>query len=80
MATPSPQLRKTAPSSRGAAKTYGGNSNAVRSQLTAGARNVVGNGYAFAAVKEDGSVVTWGGARNGGDSGAVQCELCRGRC
>ena len=33
------------------------------------------NDGAFAALKHDGSVVTWGSARNGGDSSSVQAEL-----
>ena len=32
---------------------------------------------AFAAILGDGSVVTWGDARNGGDSTAVQEQLNR---
>ena len=44
-------------------QTSGGNSDAVRSQLTTGVRQIVGNRSAFAAVKEDGSVVTWGNQR-----------------
>ena len=39
---------------------YGGNSDSVRDQLTCGVRDVVGGMGAFAAVREDGSVVTWG--------------------
>ena len=34
---------------------YGGNADAVKSELQGGVRHVVGNGFAFAAVKEDGS-------------------------
>ena len=36
----------------------GGDSDDVRDQLTDGVRHVVGTWYAFAAVKQDGSVVT----------------------
>ena len=32
-------------------------------------------GGAFAAILDDGSVVTWGDARHGGDSSAVQDQL-----
>jgi len=39
---------------------------------------VTGNIYAFAAVKSDGSVVTWGDAVNGGDSSAVAAQLSGG--
>ena len=44
----------------------------VASHLRAGVRTVVGNtGGAFAAVKDDGSVVCWGAAEFGGDSSSV---------
>ena len=56
-------------------KTDGGNSDAVRSQLTTGVRHIVGSRYAFAAVKEDGSVVTWGMKGFGGDSDTVKSDL-----
>jgi len=36
------------------------------------------NDYAFAALKIDGSVVTWGGSTNGGDSSAVAASLSSG--
>ena len=36
--------------------------------LAEGVASVVGTENAFAAVKTDGSVVTWGDAENGGDS------------
>ncbi|WP_413351587.1 lectin-like protein [Prochlorococcus sp. MIT 1227] len=36
------------------------------------------NSGAFAAIKEDGSVVTWGVAESGGDSSAVASQLQRG--
>ena len=53
----------------------GGNSDRVRDQLTHGVRHVVGNTRAFAAVKEDGSVITWGDARDGRNSNNVKSEL-----
>ena len=37
--------------------------------------NVVGNISAFAAEKQDGSVVTWGDADTGGHSDDVKSEL-----
>ena len=37
---------------------FGGNSDQVRDQLTRGVSDVFGNDRAFAAVKENGSVVT----------------------
>ena len=36
------------------------------------------NPWAFAALKADGSVVTWGGSRYGGDSSAVASQLSSG--
>lgn len=36
---------------------------------------IITNDFAFAAIKTDGSVVTWGVAANGGDSTAVSSEL-----
>ena len=41
---------------------YGGDSRGVAEQLSGGVQTVVGSRYAFAAVKVDGSVVTWGRA------------------
>ena len=35
-------------------------------------RCLCSSAYAFAALKEDGSVVTWGDATAGGDSSAVK--------
>jgi hypothetical protein len=39
---------------------HGGDSRGVAERLSSGVQTVVGNGWAFAAVKVDGSVVTWG--------------------
>ena len=39
---------------------------------------MVGNGNAFAALKADGSVVTWGAAEWGGDSRDVADQLSSG--
>ena len=36
------------------------------------------NDYAFAALKEDGSVVTWGHPYKGGDTSLVKDELLSG--
>ena len=47
-------------------------------RLSGGVQKVVGNYYAFAAVKADGSVVTWGDADSGGDSRAVAAQLSGG--
>ena len=39
---------------------------------------MTGTGHAFAAVKSDGSVVTWGHAYHGGDSRSVAVQLAGG--
>ena len=44
---------------------FGGNSDAVASELQGGVQQVVITSFAFAALKEDGSVVTWGHADRG---------------
>ena len=36
---------------------------------------IVGNNLAFAAIKEDGSVVTWGNGNSGGNSSGVADQL-----
>ncbi len=46
--------------------------------LSAGVSQIFSNYYAFAALKEDGSVVTWGHAAFGGDSGSVATQLNSG--
>ena len=43
-----------------------------------GVDKIVGNDKAFAAVKHDGSVVTWGNADRGGNSNSVKSELTGG--
>ena len=40
-----------------------------------GTRAASERAYAFAAILAEGSVVTWGNARHGGDSSAVQVRL-----
>ena len=47
----------------------------MRDQLTGGVDHVVWNAGAFAAVIEDGSLVTWGNAGMGGKSDSVKSEL-----
>ncbi len=49
----------------------------VASLLTSGVKAVYSNinGYAFVALKEDGTVVTWGNPSQGGDSSAVYNAL-----
>ena len=51
-----------------------GNSSAVRGQLR-GVQQIQATNAAFAAILEDGSVVTWGDADGGGDSSAVRGQL-----
>ena len=51
----------------------GGDSSRVADQLSSGVKSVVGNVSAFAAVKIDGSVVTWGAAL----SGKIRCSKIR---
>ena len=50
----------------------------MASLLTAGVRDVFTSDAAFAALKNDGSVVTWGPASGGGDSSAVATQLRSG--
>lgn len=38
-------------------------------------KSISGTGYAFAAIKTDGSVVTWGRSDYGGDSSEVADQL-----
>ena len=72
---PSLPSRKTAPSSCGANACCGGNCDKVKSELSGGAERVVGKGCAFAAVKEDGSVVTWESQYHGRNSNKVKSGL-----
>ena len=48
----------------------GGDSSAVQDQLK-GVQQIQATDHAFAAILEDGSVVTWGYADFGGDSSAL---------
>ena len=43
--------------------------------LLKGVQQIQATGYAFAAILEDGSVITWGGSDLGGDSSAVRDQL-----
>ncbi len=56
----------------------GGDSSKVSSKLTSGVKTIFSTIYAFAALKEDGSVVTWGSSEDGGDSSKVSKELKSG--
>ena len=50
----------------------------MKSELSGGVDRVIGTLYAFAAVKQDGSVITWGQSRFGGNSDDVKSELSGG--
>ena len=56
----------------------GGDSSAVREQLSDGVESISATYMAFAALKSDGSVVTWGFPQFGGDSSAVREQLSNG--
>ena len=70
-----PSHRRLRPSLPPISTHGGGNSNEVRDQLTGGVDHVVGTLCAFAAVKDDGSVVAWGHADFGGNSDKVKSEF-----
>jgi hypothetical protein len=53
----------------------GGDSGAVASKLSSGVTQIFSTNAAFAALKSDGSVVTWGSEWGGGDSSAVASKL-----
>ena len=54
---------------------FGGDSSAVRDQLK-NVQQIQATPFAFAAILADGSVLTWGDAASGGDSGgAVRDQL-----
>ena len=68
---------------------YGGNSSSVSTQLSSRVIEITSSGWtqgwsgpqeraAFAALKSDGSVVTWGGVSYGGDSSAVSSQINSG--
>ena len=54
---------------------YGGDSWWLKEDLTGGVQRVVATRYSFAALKEDGRVVIWGSADNGGGMGQMAREL-----
>ncbi|MBG0744936.1 MAG: peptidase M23, partial [Cylindrospermopsis raciborskii KL1] len=56
----------------------GGNSSSVASQLTGGVTQIFSTVYAFAALKSNGSVVTWGDSSYGGNSSSVATQLTSG--
>ena len=56
----------------------GGDSSSVATELEDGVVDIFSTDFAFAALKDDRSVVTWGNAQLGGDSSAVASELQEG--
>jgi len=58
--------------------TVGGDSRDVSGKLQSGVEKIYSNDYAFAALKDGGSVVTWGEATVGGDSRDVSSKLQSG--
>ena len=50
----------------------------VASQLSSGVVSITATGSAYAALKSDGSVVTWGDSNAGGDSSSVASNLSSG--
>ncbi|MBA4450408.1 hypothetical protein FHK94_12880, partial [Cylindrospermopsis raciborskii CS-506_D] len=50
----------------------------MSSRLTSGVTQIFSNDEAFAALKSDGSVVTWGDSSFGGDSSSVSSRLTSG--
>ena len=51
----------------------GGDSTAVKNDLTSGVQQIYSADRAFAAVKNNGSVITWGDKSCGGDSTGAVC-------
>ena len=56
----------------------GGSSSGVSSQISSGVVDIYSTLSAFAALKSDGSVVTWGSSSGGGDSSSVSSNLSSG--
>ena len=56
----------------------GGDSSEVAHKLASGVVQIRATGSVFAALKEDGSVVTWGDSGRGGDFSVVAGELSSG--
>ncbi len=50
----------------------------VKSKLTSGVINIFSTKNAFAALKSNGSVVTWGSYKHGGNSSAIKSDLSSG--
>ena len=49
-----------------------------REKAQSNIKQVVSSDYAFAALKDDGSVFTWGGEKSGGDMSSLNNELSEG--
>lgn len=58
--------------------TSGGNSSSVSASLASGVIAVYSTGFAFAALKTNGSVITWGDVNYGGNSSSVSAYLSSG--
>ena len=56
----------------------GGDSSAVADQISEGVVDIFSSRYAFAALKDDGSVVAWGDPLRGGETGNTQRLLKKG--
>jgi len=55
-------------------REYAGDESRVLPELSKSSR-LFNNHYAFAAIQDDGSVISWGNPNNGGDSSEVSTEL-----
>ena len=67
---PLPPLKMMALSVTWGKSSHGGDSSSVSTSLS-GVTEVFSTEFAFAALKDDGSVVTWGDSSYGGDSSSV---------
>ena len=57
---------------------YGGSSHSVAYSINGGVVKIFSNSTAFAALKSNGSVITWGDENYGGDSSSVSTNLASG--
>jgi hypothetical protein len=58
--------------------SFGGDSAAVAPQLSSGVAQIMSTSVAFAALKQDGSVVTWGDPLLRGQPSILPIGPCRG--
>ena len=63
-------------------RSFGGNSSSVANKITnkshsdfSAVTDISATGSAFAAIRSDGSVITWGNTQDGGDSSGVASSL-----